>query len=211
MTILVIPTPDNNKAIALLDLDGGAVYNIPCTITDDGQIDTGSNLAVGGLQLTTSGVSDSVDKRFVTDAELADLVTLQGLASVEAVLAAVGALTGAETLLNSAAAVNLNTATAQTLYTVPGGKSAIITRVVIRLASTSLDTVSFSIGFNSTDFDDVIANNTHVELTGNTLYTILAAKAGAKVGTAAGVLKLKNNTLQGAACTVTVDVFGYLL
>lgn len=114
------------------------------------------------------------------------------------------------TKLATATGVDLNTATAQTLYTVPTGKSCIPTHIVIRNVSTSLTTVSFSIGFNSATYNNVVADATHTELTGATLYTVLIAKVGATVGVAADVLKLLNNVLQGGAATCTVDVFGFL-
>src|SRR4051812_30828965 len=107
MTVPTIPSPNNPKGIAVLDLLGGQEYIIPVLIGAGNAIDTGDALLVGGLGLTTSGVSDSTNKRFVTDQELADLVTLQPLAALEAVLAALGGRTGGETLLASAAAVNL--------------------------------------------------------------------------------------------------------
>ncbi|MEK6282045.1 MAG: DUF2341 domain-containing protein [Acidobacteriota bacterium] len=114
-----------------------------------------------------------------------------------------------EGLLSTTAAVNLNTATATTLYTCPpaAGTTCVITKVVIRNASTSLTTASISFGWNSAAFDNVIANATHTELTGSTLYTVLNAKVGAAVGAAEGVFKVQANTLQGA--TATIDVFGY--
>lgn len=114
------------------------------------------------------------------------------------------------TLLGSTASVDMNTATATTLYTVPPGKSCIISHVVVRAASTSLTTASYSFGFNSASFNDVIANATHTELTGSTLYTILSAKAGATRGAAGDAFKVLMNTLQGGAATTTIDVFGYL-
>lgn len=209
MTVPTIPNPNNIKAIEIVDMQGGQSYFLLVTIAALNKIDTGSNLAVGGLQSTTAGVTDTTDKRFVTDQELADLITLQPLALLEAKLAQLGANLS-ETLLASVPSVNLNTATPTTLYTVPAGKSAIINKVVMRLASTSLTTASWSIGFNSAAFNDVLANATHTELTGATLYSGLAAKAGAKVGAAADVLKLLCNTLQGGAATATVDVYGYL-
>ena len=107
--------------------------------------------------------------------------------------------------------VDMNTATPTALYTVPTGRSAIITSITVRNASTSLTTASYSFGFNSAAFNNVIADATHTELTGNTLYTILNAKVGAKVGVAADVLKALMNTLQGGAATTTMDVFGYLI
>lgn len=122
-----------------------------------------------------------------------------------------GALnTVASTKLATIAGVDMNSAAAQTLYTVPSGKSCIITRIVVRNASTSLTTASYSFGFNSASFNDIIANATHTELTGATLFTALLSKAGAKLGAAGDILKVLMNTLQGGAATTTIDVFGYL-
>ena len=118
--------------------------------------------------------------------------------------------TTAEKLLALASGVDLNTAVASTLYTVPGGKTALITRFIIYNASTSLTTVSFSIGFNSATFNDVLADATHTELTGATLFTVLNSMAGAKRGAATNVLKLLCNVLQGGAATADVRVFGIL-
>ena len=115
-----------------------------------------------------------------------------------------------EMLLSSTAAVDMNTATATTLYTVPTGFSCLITKVIVRLASTSLTTASYSFGYEATTFANVIANATHTELTGNTLYTVLSPKTGSKVGTAADTFKVLMNTLQGGAATTTIDVLGIL-
>ncbi len=107
--------------------------------------------------------------------------------------------------------IDMNTGTPTTLYTVPTGRSCIIDHVVVRNASTSLTTASYSFGFTSAAFNDVIADATHTELTGNTLYTSLYAKVGAKVGVAAATFKVLMNTLQGGAAMTTMDVFGYLI
>jgi len=111
--------------------------------------------------------------------------------------------------LASVAGVNLNVATKTTLYTVPTGKSCVILGYLIRAASISLTTASFGGGFNA-DANDVITPAVHAELTGSTLYSWLAAKAGAKIGVAADVLGLKCNHAQGAVASVTISVFGYL-
>ena len=116
----------------------------------------------------------------------------------------------ADSVLSSTASVNLNSGTAATLYTCPSGKTCVVTAVVIKAASTSLTTWSGSFGWNSTSFNDVIANATHTELTGATLYTRLSAKAGAALGTSTGVFKTLANTLQGGAATATIDVIGYV-
>lgn len=174
---------------------GGAPFYLPAALVGDTFVI--GNISVSGLGLTTAGVTDSLDKRFVTDDELTALQSLTNL--------------GVETLLASVPNVDLNSATPNSLYTVPAAKKAVITKVVIRNASISLDTASYSLGFNDPDYNNVIADATHTELTGATLYTILSAKAGAALGNAADVLKLLANTQQGAAATVTVDVYGYLV
>lgn len=122
-----------------------------------------------------------------------------------------GLVYGTSLRLASVSGVDMNTATPTTLFTVPAGVSCIIERVVVRNASTSLTTASYSFGFNSATYNDVIADATHTELTGNTLYTILSAKIGAKRGAAADVFKVLMNVLQGGAATATIDVYGYLV
>lgn len=113
------------------------------------------------------------------------------------------------TLLSSTASVDMNTATATTLLTVLA--SCVIVHVVVREASTSLTTASYSFGWTGAAYSDVIANATHTELTGSTLYAVLNAKAGAKLGTSTGTFKVLMNTLQGGAATTTMDVYGYYL
>ncbi len=114
------------------------------------------------------------------------------------------------TKLSTTSSVDMNTATPTTLYTVPTGKSCIITHVVVRNASTSLTTASYSFGFNSATYNNVVADATHTELTGSTLYTVLIAKIGATRGVAGDTFKVLMNILQGAPATTTMDVFGYL-
>jgi hypothetical protein len=122
------------------------------------------------------------------------------------------------TRLATVTGVDLNSVAAQTLYTVPLKKEngadvngCVITHVVVRNVSLSLTTVAFSLGWTSAAFNDLIANASHTELTGATLYTVLIPKIGALLGVAAAVLKLLCNTPQGAAATCDIDVFGYLV
>ena len=179
-----------------LNTGGGAPIQLPATPTVVSGVYTVPGIIASGLSSTTAGVTDSADKRFVTDAELTSLQDIAAL-SVESLLALV-------------LAVDLNTATPIALYTVPALKTCVITKIILSAPSTSLTTASISLGFNSTVFNDLIANATHTELTGATLYTILLPKVGAKLGAAAAVLKLLANTLQGAPATVDVRVFGLL-
>lgn len=116
------------------------------------------------------------------------------------------------TRLNSVAGVDLNVNGGVTiLYNVPTGNNCIITSVVIRNASTSLTLASYSFGFNAASYNDNITNSTHIELTGNTLFTILPTKTGATKGISGGNFSIIVNTPQGVAATITIDIFGYLM
>ena len=189
------------KYLVIEDAKGGELILIPGYETAGGVIvlgDANHSISVTGLGLNTAGVTDTTDKRFVTDAELANIIA--------------NALTVAasEQLLAAKTGVDVNNAATPTLYTVPALKTAIITRIVLKNASISLTTWSGSIGWTSATFIDVLADATHTELTGPTLATVLTPKVGALQGVAAAVLKLKNNILQGAPATIDIDVFGYL-
>lgn len=98
-----------------------------------------------------------------------------------------------------------------TLYTCPAGKSCIVTRVILRGPSGNVTTARLSFGWNAGAANDVIADAPHTELTGATLYKLLAPIAGAAIGAAAGTFKAAVNTKQGGAMTVTVAVHGYLI
>jgi hypothetical protein len=164
-------------------------------VMEDGAIEVNSNPELFKWPQTTDGVTPAAS----------DVLYIRDDTSSQYSLS----VTRAPVRLSSTASVNLNVTTKTTLYTVPTGKTLIVDHVVIRLASASLTTASFGVGFNA-NADDVVADATHTELTGNTLYTRLAPKVGAKIGAATDVFGLKCSIAQGAAATVTVDVFGWL-
>ena len=98
-------------------------------------------------------------------------------------------------------------AAATTLYTVPAGKTFIVDHVVIRNNSASLA--------NGTDYDfttweqnvsltgmTVTTGTRNIPTTANTTYTPVAA---------GGVFQITPTTGCTAACTATIDVFGYLV
>jgi hypothetical protein len=119
-----------------------------------------------------------------------------------------------ETLLATVKNVDMNTATATTLFTVPTGRTVTITKVIVRNASTSLTTASWSYGFSSPTYNDVIADATHTGLVNTQFQSVLPAKDAAVQGLAGSGLstfKVIMNTLQGGAATTTMDVYGYYL
>ena len=110
------------------------------------------------------------------------------------------------TRLITVAGQDMKTAGATTLYTVPVGKTAYITHIVIREPSASMaggtdydftnwkQTVSLaSLTTLSTDYIVLDGNNTK--------YTDLAASTA---------FQITVNTGTTAACTVSIDVFGFL-
>ena len=111
------------------------------------------------------------------------------------------------TKVSTTTGVDMKTAAATTLYTVPAGKTFIPAMVVIRSNSASLaggtdydfstwrQTVDLSGMTTTTDFRVLYA-------TDNTSYTAIAA---------GGTFQITVVTGSTAACTATIDVFGYLV
>ena len=113
------------------------------------------------------------------------------------------------TLLESVSGVDVNTTTKQTLFTVPVGKVAIITHIIVRNASVNLNTANGGFGFDAGG-SDVVAHEAYAELDGATKVKVFKADKGSVRGAAADILGSKCTTAQGAAATVDIDVFGYL-
>lgn len=109
-------------------------------------------------------------------------------------------------LLESTSGVDMKTAASTTLYTVPTGKVAYITNIVIRDPSASMaggTDYDFTQWKQTVDLSSLTTLNTdYIVLDGNnTKYQELAA------GTA---FQITVNTGTTAACTAVIDVFGYL-
>ena len=114
------------------------------------------------------------------------------------------------TKLVTVTSINMNAVAATSLFTVPEGKTLIITHVVIRNASIELDTADFGFGIAAGETDVITHNTLGTGLTAATLYRVLVAKDGAIKGIAADIFKIGVDIAQGAAATMDVDVFGYL-
>lgn len=120
-------------------------------------------------------------------------------------------------LLASKAGVDLNTTvTETTLYTVPAGKTCILSRIVMRAfsADTLLSTVSIGQAGAATDF---LGTQTLTGVTASfatqalTLTNVPNATPVVQVLYPAGTaIVLKTVAASGSACTCTCDVFGYI-
>jgi hypothetical protein len=120
------------------------------------------------------------------------------------------------TLLSSTALVDMKTnATQRILYTIPSGKTAIITHVCIKNPSASLaGGASYAFGNNPTTYNNWDSAITLISLTAATLCMILIpTTAGAQTTTicAAGTeFSMYATDGSDAVATATIDVFGYL-
>lgn len=110
------------------------------------------------------------------------------------------------TLLGSVAGVDMKTAASTTIFTVPVGKTAVITHVIVRTPSASLaGGTSYSVtNFRQTFSLAGLTTTTGyfiVQGTDLTLWTVTAA------GTAVQFTVTTGST---GAATATIDIFGYL-
>lgn len=120
----------------------------------------------------------------------------------------------AETLLSSTASVDMKTPSVKkTLYTVPTGKTMIVTKIVVRSVSATLaGGTSYAFGGTLTCSDWKSGVDLHL-ITGSTLYYVIANDNPSTVstmqvaGTAFGMYITTGAT---NAATATIDVFGYL-
>jgi hypothetical protein len=120
-------------------------------------------------------------------------------------------------LLASKASVDLNTTTTETIvYTVPAGKSCILSRYILRnfSADTTNSTVSAGQAGTATDF---LGTQTLTGVTASfatqalTLTNVPSATPVVQVVYAAGTnIIIKTVVATSIACTCTVDVFGYI-
>lgn len=131
----------------------------------------------------------------------------------------IGVLIPTGLVLLVSTALNLNTNTKQTLYTVPAGKSAIPAIIVARSASVDLSggvTTFLTFGFNAgaTDWNPS-TNFPTTDLTAAARFKVFgqesAASAGVSIiGTAGQIFGAITDAAFGSAATVVIDVFGYL-
>jgi hypothetical protein len=120
------------------------------------------------------------------------------------------------TKLATVTGIDAKTVAETTLYTVPAGKSLIISRVVIRctaftVGSKSVQAVA-SVGGNSATYDDYLNSVTYTIAAVNTAVTDNVLDSAVPVYAAGSVIKLAIETGSDATTeTWAVDLFGYLV
>jgi len=121
-------------------------------------------------------------------------------------------------LLASKTLVDMKTAGATLLYTIPTGKSCIVTHIVVHNQTASLaGGTSYSFGTNSATYDNWDSARTLAALTVTTTAQMLTpnlpADSADQVTTVALTgteFKMVVTTGSALAATATIDVFGYL-
>jgi len=187
-------------------------------------MDSGLKVAIdGGAAVTNAiGVSGTATNGLnLTDATLTDDIVLQYGETIDNTVDGTVTVTGnlnctvpmAYDALLSSTEVDVNPTETTALYTVPTGKSCIITRIVIRSANRSLDqgTDAISnIGFDAAT-DLVTSATISIVLTATTTWDLLTLVTPGVIGTTTQVLNWHNTTgCTTADSTLQVDVFGYL-
>ncbi len=115
--------------------------------------------------------------------------------------------------LNTTSGVDMKTAQKNTLYTVPTGKTAYVTSVVIRETSASLaGGTDYDLGTGANADTWRQTNDLSSMTTAGTDYMEIRGAANTKYtdNAAASVFGIKVITGSTAACTATIDIFGFL-
>ncbi len=115
--------------------------------------------------------------------------------------------------LSTTSSVDMKTAQKNTLYTVPVGKTAYVTHVVVREPSASMaggTDYDFGTGANADTWRQTVNLSSMTTLA--TDYMVISGADVTKYtdNAAAAVFGIKVITGTTAACTATIDVFGFL-
>lgn len=104
--------------------------------------------------------------------------------------------------------VDLNVTTKTNLFTPAASQTWVVDYCIVRAASTSLTTAQFPFGSNA-NADDWLATDLYSELTTATKFTKVYPMEGAEVTTDTTPFGVKPTTAQGAAATVTIEVYAH--
>jgi hypothetical protein len=116
-------------------------------------------------------------------------------------------------ILSTTTGIDAKAVATTNLYTVPAGKSAIITNAVIRVTVADTITVVPTLGIGiAAGEDDIIASTSLIALNATTKFWKFDVEGIAVVGAAAAVIKLGIDVgATATTMTITVDLIGYLL
>lgn len=112
-------------------------------------------------------------------------------------------------LLGSALNVDMNAVAVPEIFTVPLGKTCIVTHAVV-LADGDMSSASFGFGRDAGGVD-CLASAVHADLDGATKYVALKMEDAGIRGAAADIFKCGVTIVHGAPVTADLYIFGFLL
>jgi hypothetical protein len=118
------------------------------------------------------------------------------------------------TVLGQATGVNLDAVSTDVLYTVPTGRSAVITSVAVRLtaATAAAGDSIVSVGTNASSYDNIITSSTLTGLDALTETFVIVTGGLIHTAAAAEVVTFNITTADtGTTATAAVELIGYLL
>ena len=150
------------------------------------------------------GVADALDGQVLYAESVAD-ETAPDTSTVKRAYLAFGTV---PIKVAEVASVDLNVTTKTTLFTPISGQTWVVDYCIVRNASTSLTTAQFPFGSNA-NADDWLATDLYDELTTATKFTKVYPMVGAEVTTDTTPFGVKPTVAQGAAATVTIEVYAH--
>jgi len=120
---------------------------------------------------------------------------------------------GIEQPLSTTTGIDGKVVATTNLYTVPGGTTAVITKMVVRLttATAIAGTIAFGAGVAAGE-DDIFDSRSATGFDDTTKVHVFSAEATMETAQAAEVVKLGIDTaFTGTTATLAVDLFGYLI
>lgn len=117
------------------------------------------------------------------------------------------------TYLATVTGIDGKTVGTTTLYTVPSGKTVVVTRVVVRCTAATAITVgpTFGVGIAAGE-DDIVTSAAHTAFQVANTFVFCAIKDPAALGLTTNVIKLGIDTAAtGTSMTLAVDIAGYLV
>lgn len=187
-------------------------WSVPTTLPANLLQSAAADLGAASVTVDLSNTNGAFVTNLTLDGRVTtDTLTLGGTA-ITATGAQINAVAGSLDFRLASVQVDVGAVADTTLYTVPGGKSAVITKIVIHSASASFNQATdpiFAIGYTAADYQDVVASATYTTPSSTTGYILPTIIAEPHLGAAAEVLKFHVTQAATASTTATVDVIGY--
>lgn len=194
----------------ILDNGSGAAQFIGAITLNSGSIitDTTTGLKIGTATTQKLGFFNATP--VVQQSQATDIPTV--LSNLG--LRAAGIPSSTPAILSTVTGINAKTVAQTNLYTVPTGKTAVITAAIVRstAASSITNGPTASIGFTSTAYSDIYVGQNMITLTGTTSIFGYSSVGALVSAAAATVIKFNITTgSTGTSQTVAVDLIGYLI